>query len=87
MKDGQGNLYNKVLRKIDNVNQTLGLPLAEFKIGPRDEPTVHSGGPRDGPIPDVRHAPAEPWPASGTVGARSTNGIDAGLGDALGWRA
>src|SRR5207253_236468 len=38
VKDAQGNLYNKVLRKIDNVNQTLGLPPAEFKIGSRDEP-------------------------------------------------
>ena len=38
VKDGQGNLYNKVLRKIDNVNQTLGIPPAEFKIGSRDEP-------------------------------------------------
>jgi branched-chain amino acid transport system substrate-binding protein len=38
VKDPQGNLYNKVLRKIDNVNQTLGLPPAEFKIGSRDEP-------------------------------------------------
>ena len=38
VKDAQGNLYNKVLRKIDNVNQTLGLPPAEFKVGSRDEP-------------------------------------------------
>jgi len=37
-KDSQGNLYNKVLRKIDNVNQTLGAPPAEFKVGSRDEP-------------------------------------------------
>ncbi len=34
----KGNLYNKVLRKIDNVNQTLGMPPAEFKIGSRDVP-------------------------------------------------
>jgi branched-chain amino acid transport system substrate-binding protein len=39
VKDKQGNLYNRVLRKIDNVNQTLGLPAAEFKIGSRDEPS------------------------------------------------
>jgi branched-chain amino acid transport system substrate-binding protein len=38
VKDAQGNLYNKVLRKIDNVNQTLGMTPAEFKIGSRDEP-------------------------------------------------
>jgi len=38
VKDAQGNLYNKVLRKIDNVNQTLGVPPAEFKVGSRDEP-------------------------------------------------
>jgi branched-chain amino acid transport system substrate-binding protein len=38
VKDSQGNLYNKVLRKIDNVNQTLGVPPAEFKVGSRDEP-------------------------------------------------
>ena len=34
----QGNLFNKVLRRVDNVNQTLGTPPAEFKIGSRDEP-------------------------------------------------
>jgi branched-chain amino acid transport system substrate-binding protein len=38
VKDSQGNLYNRVLKKIDNVNQTLGVPPAEFKIGSRDEP-------------------------------------------------
>jgi branched-chain amino acid transport system substrate-binding protein len=38
VKDSQGNLYNKFLRKVDNVNQTLGTPAAEFKIGSRDEP-------------------------------------------------
>ena len=38
MKDAQGNLFNKVLRKVDNVDQTLGTPKAEFKIGSRDEP-------------------------------------------------
>ncbi|HEY7518043.1 MAG TPA: ABC transporter substrate-binding protein [Methylomirabilota bacterium] len=38
VKDSQGNLYNKVLRKIDNVNQTLGIAPADFKIGSRDEP-------------------------------------------------
>jgi branched-chain amino acid transport system substrate-binding protein len=38
VKDSQGNLYNKVLRRVDNVNQTLGTPPAQFKIGSRDEP-------------------------------------------------
>ncbi len=38
VKDAKGNLYNKVLRKIDGVNQTLGMKKEEFKIGSRDEP-------------------------------------------------
>jgi ABC-type branched-subunit amino acid transport system substrate-binding protein len=38
VKDPQGNLYNKVLRKIDGVNQLLGMKKEEFKIGSRDEP-------------------------------------------------
>lgn len=38
VKDAQGNLYNKVVAKVDNVNQTLGLPKAQFKIGSRDVP-------------------------------------------------
>lgn len=38
VKDDKGNLYNKVLRKVDNVNQTLGMKKEEFKIGSRDEP-------------------------------------------------
>jgi branched-chain amino acid transport system substrate-binding protein len=38
VKDAQGNLFNKVLRKIENVTQTLGVPASEFKIGSRDEP-------------------------------------------------
>jgi branched-chain amino acid transport system substrate-binding protein len=37
-KDAKGGLYNKVLRKVDNVNQTLGQKPEEFKIGSRDEP-------------------------------------------------
>jgi len=37
-KDAQGGLYNKVLRKIDGVNQLLGMKKEEFKIGSRDEP-------------------------------------------------
>ena len=38
VKDGQGNLYNKVLRKVDNVDQLLGMNKADFKIGSRDVP-------------------------------------------------
>jgi branched-chain amino acid transport system substrate-binding protein len=38
VKDDKGNLYNKVLRKIDGVNQLLGMKKEEFKIGSRDEP-------------------------------------------------
>ena len=38
VKDAQGNLYYKVLAKVDNFDQTLGIPKAEFKIGSRDVP-------------------------------------------------
>jgi branched-chain amino acid transport system substrate-binding protein len=38
VKDSQGNLTTKVARKVDNVEQTLGIPAADFKIGSRDEP-------------------------------------------------
>ncbi len=38
VKDPQGNLYNKVLRKIDNVDQTLGIKKEAFQIGSRDVP-------------------------------------------------
>ena len=38
VKDAQGNLYNKVVSKVDNVDQTLGVPAAQFKIGSRDVP-------------------------------------------------
>jgi branched-chain amino acid transport system substrate-binding protein len=37
-KDSKGGLYNKVLRKVDGIDQMLGLKPAEFKIGSRDEP-------------------------------------------------
>jgi branched-chain amino acid transport system substrate-binding protein len=37
-KDAKGGLYNKVLRKIDNVDQKLGLKKEEFVIGSRDVP-------------------------------------------------
>jgi branched-chain amino acid transport system substrate-binding protein len=39
VKDKQGNLYNKVLRKVDGVDQLLGMKKEEFKIGSRDEPS------------------------------------------------
>lgn len=38
VKDAQGNLFNKVHSKVDNVEQMLGLSPAEFKIGSRDVP-------------------------------------------------
>ncbi|MCX8003403.1 MAG: ABC transporter substrate-binding protein [Burkholderiaceae bacterium] len=38
VKDDKGNLYNRVLRKVDGVNQLLGMRKEEFKIGTRDEP-------------------------------------------------
>jgi branched-chain amino acid transport system substrate-binding protein len=38
VKDAQGNLFNKVHRKVDNVDQLLGMKKEEFKIGSRDEP-------------------------------------------------
>ena len=37
-KDAQGGFYNKVVKKIDNVNQMLGMSKADFKIGSRDVP-------------------------------------------------
>jgi branched-chain amino acid transport system substrate-binding protein len=38
VKDPQGNLFNKVLRKVDNVDQLLGLKKEQFQIGTRDVP-------------------------------------------------
>jgi branched-chain amino acid transport system substrate-binding protein len=38
VKDPQGNLYNKVLRKVDGIDQMLGMKKEDFKIGSRDEP-------------------------------------------------
>ncbi len=38
VKDPQGNLYNKVLRKVDNVDQMLGIKKEAFQIGSRDVP-------------------------------------------------
>jgi branched-chain amino acid transport system substrate-binding protein len=38
VKDSKGNLFNKVVRKVDNVDQLLGMKKEEFKIGSRDVP-------------------------------------------------
>jgi branched-chain amino acid transport system substrate-binding protein len=38
VKDAQGGLVTKVLRKVDNVEQLLGITKDQFKVGSRDEP-------------------------------------------------
>ena len=38
VKDAKGELTTKVSRKVDNVEQTLGMKKEDFKIGSRDEP-------------------------------------------------
>jgi branched-chain amino acid transport system substrate-binding protein len=38
VKDSKGELTTKVLQKVDNVEQLLGIPKDQFKIGSRDEP-------------------------------------------------
>jgi branched-chain amino acid transport system substrate-binding protein len=38
VKDSRGELTTKVLRKVDNVDQTLGMKREDFKMGSRDEP-------------------------------------------------
>jgi branched-chain amino acid transport system substrate-binding protein len=38
VKDAKGELTTKVMRKVDNVDQLLGMKKEEFKIGSRDEP-------------------------------------------------
>jgi branched-chain amino acid transport system substrate-binding protein len=38
VKDAKGELTTKVLRKVDNVDQLLGMTAADFKIGSRDVP-------------------------------------------------
>jgi branched-chain amino acid transport system substrate-binding protein len=38
VKDKQGNLYNKVLRKVDGIDQMLGMKKEEFQMGSRDVP-------------------------------------------------
>jgi branched-chain amino acid transport system substrate-binding protein len=39
VKDAQGNLSTKVTRKVDNIDQTLGIKKEDFKMGSRDEPS------------------------------------------------
>ena len=39
VKDSRGELATRVLRKVDNVDQMLGIPRDQFKIGSRDEPS------------------------------------------------
>jgi branched-chain amino acid transport system substrate-binding protein len=39
VKDAQGNLTTKVVSKVDNVDQLLGMKAADFKIGSRDVPS------------------------------------------------
>jgi len=38
VKDAQGNLSNRVLRKVDGIDQMLGIKKEDFKMGSRDEP-------------------------------------------------
>jgi branched-chain amino acid transport system substrate-binding protein len=38
VKDSKGNLYNKVLRKVDGIDQMLGMKKEEFQMGTRDVP-------------------------------------------------
>ena len=38
VKDAQGNLSTKVSRKVDNVDQTLGIKKEDFQLGTRDVP-------------------------------------------------
>ena len=38
VKDDKGNLFNKVVRKVDDVDQLLGMKKEDFKIGSRDVP-------------------------------------------------
>jgi branched-chain amino acid transport system substrate-binding protein len=38
VKDAKGGLYNKVLRKVDGIDQMLGMKKEEFQMGSRDVP-------------------------------------------------
>jgi branched-chain amino acid transport system substrate-binding protein len=39
VKDAQGNLFNRVLRKVDGIDQMLGMKKEEFQMGSRDVPS------------------------------------------------
>ncbi len=39
VKDAQGNLFNKVLRRVDGIDQMLGMKKEEFQMGSRDVPS------------------------------------------------
>ncbi len=39
VKDAQGNLFNKVHRKVDNIDQMLGMKKEDFQMGSRDVPS------------------------------------------------
>ena len=39
VKDAQGNLSTRVLRKVDNIDQTLGIKKEDFQMGTRDVPS------------------------------------------------
>jgi branched-chain amino acid transport system substrate-binding protein len=39
VKDAKGNLFNRVLRRVDGIDQMLGMPKEQFKMGSRDEPS------------------------------------------------
>jgi branched-chain amino acid transport system substrate-binding protein len=39
VKDAKGDLTTKVVGKVDNVDQLLGMKAADFKVGSRDEPS------------------------------------------------
>lgn len=38
VKDAQGNLTTKVAKKVDNIDQLLGMKKEDFKMGTRDVP-------------------------------------------------
>ena len=38
VKDSKGNLFNKVLRKVDGIDQMLGMKKEDFQMGSRDVP-------------------------------------------------
>jgi hypothetical protein len=62
-KAADGSFYNKVVRVVPNITQTLGLPEAEFKkMGP--------GHARCARLPQVSNPGTERWPRSLRCGSR-----------------